>query len=82
MSGPLISTGQITCSGSRLPACHDADANGFRDYVSVPGCFPYGGAGGDCDDTDPTINPRGSELKPKANRHDGKDNDCNGTVDG
>jgi len=61
-------------------ACPDAD--GFRDCVTIPGCFPYGSACGDCNDTDPSINPRGSERKPPRNRHDGKDNDCNGVVDG
>ena len=36
----------------------------------------------DCNDADATINPRGSERTPKSNRTDGKDNDCNGVVDG
>lgn len=61
--------------------CPDADADAFRDCVTTQGCSPYGGACGDCDDSNPTINPRGSEAKPPANRGDGKDNDCNGTVD-
>jgi hypothetical protein len=50
--------------------------------VTIPGCFPYGGACGDCDDADRAVNPAGSERKPKPNRKDGKDNDCNGVVDG
>jgi len=68
--------------GPLLTPCPDADADGFRDCTTIPGCFPYGGACGDCNDADPTINPRGSETTPKANRHDGKDNDCNGVIDG
>jgi hypothetical protein len=68
--------------GPILTPCPDADADGFRDCVTGSGCFPYGGACGDCNDADPLINPRGSETKPKANRRDGKDNDCNGLVDG
>jgi hypothetical protein len=50
--------------------------------VTISGCFPYGGACGDCNDADATINPRGSERTPKSNRRDGKDNDCNGIIDG
>jgi hypothetical protein len=61
--------------------CPDADADGFRDCTTIPGCFPYGGACGDCDDSNALINPRKSETKPKANRRDGKDNDCNGVID-
>jgi len=68
--------------GPLLTPCPDADADGFRDCVTIQGCFPYGGACGDCNDADPAINPRGSETTPKANRHDGKDNDCNGVIDG
>jgi hypothetical protein len=68
--------------GPLLTPCPDADADGFRDCVTIPGCFPYGGACGDCDDADRAVNPAGSERKPKPNRKDGKDNDCNGVVDG
>jgi len=84
-SGPTGSqglTGPQGPPGPLLTPCPDADADGFRDCVTIPGCFPYGGACGDCDDHDPTINPRGSETSPRKNRHDGKDNDCNGVVDG
>ena len=45
-------------------------------------CQPCRQPSGDCDDSDATINPRGNETTPKKNRHDGKDNDCNGVVDG
>ncbi len=68
--------------GPLLTPCPDADADGFRDCVTISGSFPYGGACGDCNDADSTINARGSETTPKANRHDGKDNDCNGVIDG
>jgi len=77
IQGPIGPPGS---AGPLLTPCPDADADGFRD-CTVPSCFPYGGACGDCNDHDPTINPRGSETTPKANRHDGKDNDCNGVVD-
>jgi hypothetical protein len=78
--GPAGPQGPQGVPGPLLTPCPDADI--FRDCVTIPGCFPYGGACGDCDDSDPTINPRGSELTPKTNRRDGKDNDCNGVVDG
>ncbi len=87
-SGPIGATGSTGPTGPQGPPgplltpCPDADADGFRDCLTAPGCFPYGGACGDCNDADPTINPRGSETTPKANRHDGKDNDCNGVIDG
>ena len=84
-SGPTGATGPRGPEGPPGPLltpCPDADADGFRDCASIPGCYPYGGACGDCNDADPAINPRGSETTPKANRHDGKDNDCNGVVDG
>ncbi len=80
--GPTGPTGPQGPPGPLLTPCPDADADGFRDCVTIPGCFPYGGACGDCNDADPTINPRGSETTPKANRHDGKDNDCSGVIDG
>jgi hypothetical protein len=81
-TGPQGATGPQGPPGPLLTPCPDADADGFRDCVTIPGCFPYGGACGDCNDADPTINPRGSETTPKANRHDGKDNNCNGVIDG
>jgi collagen triple helix repeat protein len=80
--GPTGPQGPQGLPGPLLAPCPDADADGFRDCVTIAGCFPYGGACGDCNDADPTINPRGSERTPKRNRHDGKDNDCNGVVDG
>jgi len=90
-TGPTGSTGSQGTAGPPGPQgppgllvtpCPDSDADGFRDCTTIPGCFSYGGACGDCNDSDPTINPRGSETKPKANKKDGKDNDCNGVVDG
>jgi len=81
-SGPLGPSGPQGPPGPFTPACPDADADGFRDCTSILGCNPYGGACGDCNDHDPTINPRGNETTPKLNRHDGKDNDCNGIIDG
>ncbi len=81
-AGPLGPQGLQGPPGPLITPCPDADADGFRDCVTLPGCFPYGGACGDCNDADPTINPRGSETTPKTNRHDGKDNDCNGVIDG
>jgi len=80
--GPAGPQGPIGPPGPLLTPCPDSDADGFRDCVTIPGCFPYGGACGDCNDADPTINPRGSETTTKSNRHDGKDNDCNGVIDG
>ncbi len=80
--GPQGLSGPQGPPGPLLTPCPDADADGFRDCVTILSCFPYGGACGDCNDADPTINPRGSETTPKTNRHDGKDNDCNGVIDG
>ncbi len=81
-TGPAGPQGPQGPPGPLLTPCPDADADGFRDCVSIPGCFPYGGACGDCNDADPSINPRGSETTPKRNRSEGKDNDCNGVIDG
>jgi MYXO-CTERM domain-containing protein len=71
------------CDGAEL--CYtDYDGDGYRpdEYTEVPGdllCTGEGmvGAsapGGDCDDTDGTINPDGEEVPA-----DGIDGDCNGT---
>ncbi len=80
--GPQGPPGEQGPPGPLIPACPDADADAFRDCVTIPGCSPYGGACGDCDDSDALTNPRGSETRPNSHRNDGKDNDCNGTVDG
>jgi len=80
--GPQGHLGPQGPPGPIVPACPDADADGFRDCVTIPGCNPYGGACGDCSDADSTINPRGNEIKPKLNKKDSKDNDCNGVIDG
>lgn len=81
-TGPQGTTGPQGPPGPLLTPCPDADADGFRDCVTLAGCFPYGAACGDCNDADRLINPVGSERTPKRNRTDGKDNDCNGVVDG
>jgi len=55
------------------PGCADADGDGFEDAL----CNPSPGAGGgDCDDTDPLVNPGVAEKCD-----DGIDNDCDGFVD-
>ena len=57
----------------------DADGDGYGDTSSaVTTCSPPSGTvstGGDCDDTDATINPGATETC------DGVDEDCNGLVD-
>src|SRR5262245_30199681 len=59
--------------------CRDADHDGYgdgaqlRESISAPP--GYVANDGDCDDADPTIYPRATELC------DGKDNDCNGLID-
>ena len=50
----------------------NADVNNDGDGWTV--------AGGDCDDNDPQVNPGKNEKGPR--RKDGKDNDCNGIIDG
>ncbi len=58
----------------------DADADGFGDLAtSTRSCAQPGGTiatGGDCDDTDPAVNPSATEVC------DGIDNDCDFTDDG
>jgi hypothetical protein len=51
-----------TSAANRIPQCADTDLDG------VTGC------GGDCDDTDPAVNPFALEVC-----EDGVDNDCSGT---
>jgi hypothetical protein len=48
--------------------CADADSDGWTD------------CDGDCDDSDPDVNPGMNEKGQRKN--DGKDNDCNGVIDG
>ena len=55
----------------------DADGDGYGN-VGVLACVQppgYVAQSGDCDDTDATVHPGGTEVC------DGKDNDCNGSVD-
>ena len=69
-----------------LPACElynryftDTDNDGYGDNSSETiSCTPSGAqvlAGGDCDDSDPSINPGASEIC------DGVDQNCNGEID-
>lgn len=53
-------------------ACGDGDGDGYPFCDGV--CDP-GGTACDCNDSDPAIHPGATEIC------DGKDNDCNGTVD-
>jgi hypothetical protein len=56
----------------------DSDGDTYGSSVTLDACdvpAGYSGAGGDCDDTDDTVNPAATEVC------DGVDNDCDGTVD-
>ncbi len=58
----------------------DADGDGFGDdnLPQVSGCgltIGYSSINGDCDDTDPLVNPAATEIC------DGIDNNCDGTID-
>jgi len=59
--------------------CRDADRDGFGDGAQIREAFfpppGYVTVDGDCDDSDPSVHPEAIELC------DGKDNDCNGSVD-
>lgn len=79
--GPQGPAGPQGPPGPLIPACPDADGDAWADCSQVPVCNPYGHPCGDCDDADATVNPGASEDKPGGNKHDGKDNDCNGQVD-
>ncbi len=54
-------------------SCNDADGDGYEDAACNPD--PANG-GGDCDDTDASVNPGMTEVCD-----DGIDNDCDGLVD-
>ncbi len=62
-----------------LPACPDADADGWAKCDAT--CDPYGHACGDCDDSDPFTNPGPVGKIRERFIRDGKDNDCNGVID-
>ena len=68
-------------SGNTITYYRDADGDGYgiaADTQSGSDCFPISGyatTSGDCDDTDPLINPGAQE------RCNGKDDDCNGVID-
>ena len=49
--------------------CPDADGDAWADCTTEPTCHPYGHPCGDCDDTDPKVNPGG----PPGQRCDGGD---------
>jgi hypothetical protein len=60
----------------------DDDVPAGDGYVECkPWVGPSGTKGGDCDDTDPNVNPGVIEDTASANCADGIDNDCNGKTD-
>ncbi len=71
--------GTIDDGAGTITYYQDADGDGFGNAsVTTVACAPppgYVGNDDDCDDTDNTVYPNAPELC------DGKDNDCNGTID-
>lgn len=67
-ASPAACPGGLSCfDGACVETCQDADGDGF--FVDCPGERT------DCDDDDPSTYPRAPELC------DGRDNNCDGTVD-
>ncbi len=67
-------------------ACIDADADGFGggvdpDFETLWG-YTAECAGIDCDDSDPLVHPGMIESEGMGNCHNGKDDDCDGLIDG
>jgi hypothetical protein len=56
-----------------VSTCQDRDGDGYQDSACNPN---PANAGGDCDDTNPAVNPGAVEVC-----NDGIDNDCNGLTD-
>ncbi|MBI4160962.1 MAG: putative metal-binding motif-containing protein, partial [Acidobacteria bacterium] len=69
-------------SCQETPMCPDADADGFADCLTDTSCDPGALTCGDCDDTDPAVNP-GAAEGPSGDPtcSDLLDNDCDGAVD-
>ena len=61
-----------TKGGYMRSLCWDEDGDGYGDEAC---------GGGDCDDSDPEINPGIIESKTTYTCGDGKDNDCDGLID-
>ena len=67
----FVPTNQFEVLGA---SCADADGDGYEDSACNPS---VGAGGGDCDDTNPLVNPGVAEICG-----DGLDNDCDGLYDG
>jgi hypothetical protein len=80
--GPPGETGPQGPPGPLIPACPDADGDAWADCITEPTCHAYGHPCGDCDDTDDEVNPGVIGERLEMVTRDGKDNDCDGTIDG
>jgi len=69
-----LDTGVVDMGYHYTQICTDEDGDGYAVEGDACGAI-------DCDDTDPQVNPDGTEVCGQATCSDTKDNDCDGTAD-